>query len=400
MITDTLVHQKMESPKKASSASPPPPPPTTTTTTATSSSNEEAAVVGTKRKVTPEQDTAIKKRPNVVFIPSYDVTKYVVPNDNNNTSSSLKVCKVMVQNLRGGKGDANTDYMVNLLIGKHGLFDLVCKVFEIMKESKLTRDNCGSHLWSVVFHGTKYDNGWRTSLDGYCPGGPMRHVDEHDVRPLKDLKIQVGQKGTWSGESGSFHFVVTEIDGTPEAGVEYPQHSAIKLTCSSALTDDWITASQKAACIQAREAWVAYYKGSSNSSKRDRSTGQVVPCKPLVSPWGSEEFELLGLCLNAGHAFTKSWKLILQYALVTRPQAASSQQWYKLQKEDYRREYVGKGKSAAQMTMLVKKLALNMVTNLPLPPSPAAILEQRNQMVMRRENMLRGMDFSDGDDFY
>lgn len=74
------------------------------------------------------------------------------------------------------------------------LFDLILKAFEILNKEKLTDDEYYSHLWSIVFDGTKFDYGWRVS-----PGtdDPINHIDDHYIK-----------QGKFEGESASFDFVV------------------------------------------------------------------------------------------------------------------------------------------------------------------------------------------------
>ena len=60
--------------------------------------------------------------------------------------------------------------------------------------------------------------------------------------------------------------------------------------------------------------------------------------------------------------FKKSWTSILQYALVDRPEPASSGQWYKLRgKESYKIDYFGKGLSKQQMVVAAKRLCIEML---------------------------------------
>ncbi|CAJ1913516.1 unnamed protein product [Cylindrotheca closterium] len=156
---------------------------------------------GQKREVTlrPEQEALMKKRHKV----ANHVEKDVEHNDGN-SNERHRVCEFLVQNLNADGCHASSDYSVSLLVGRHGF-----------------------HLWSIVFDGTKYRNGWRVCPPGI--GAPRRLIDEQDVRPLKDLEIQVGHKGKFEGESATFSFVVTEIDGVPEQeSMECPN----KMSCA------------------------------------------------------------------------------------------------------------------------------------------------------------------------
>lgn len=344
----------------------------------TSPSASDGKVDGKKRKVTPEQE-AMKKRPKA----ANEVQKA-----DDSANGNYKVCELVIQNLKAARGHAKTNYTVSMLVGKHGLFDLVVKVFHILQEEKLTYDQYYSHLWSVVFDGKRYHNGWRGRG---IPEGPQDHVDDEDTRLLHTLGLKVGQKGKFEGESASFDFVVKKISGVPAKDVEYPKYSAIQTSFGSALSDDWISDDQKTECLQARDKWEAYYSGN-NASKRDRRsrTFEIVACKPEAPQWDNQELELLGLLINAGHKFAKSWNTILQHALVSRPKSATSGQWYKLQKEAYRREWYGRGKSSAEMTLLAKRLAKSRVEHVAMPPTQAEILKERNKMIQRRSRLMNG----------
>ncbi|CAJ1913445.1 unnamed protein product [Cylindrotheca closterium] len=352
---------------------------------------------GKKREVVtlrPEeqQEDMMKKRNKV----ANHVKKDVEQNDGN-SNESHRVCKFLVQNLKAsGDRYASNEYSVSLLVGKNSLYDFVLKVFEILHEARLTDDDYYSHLWSIVFDGTEYHNGWRACPP--CLGAPGRLIDEQDVRPLDDLGLQVGRRGKFKGQSAIFDFTVKEIDGVPEQDAQYPKHSAIQITFSSALSDDWISEAKKKACLKARDDWYNYYNDSSASSKYKqeiRETIVIVNCKPLAPEWTREEIELLGLLMNAGHKFGKSWKMILQYGIVRRSQSASSYQWYKLQKETFKTEWIGRGKTAVEMMLLVKRLAKARVENIPVPLSRTEIAEERRRLTRRVQMNRMGFESSD-----
>lgn len=350
----------MESPKESS-------------TSPTASNGADKSNSTKKRKVTPEQEV-IKKRPKV----ANDVEKA-----DDSSNENYKVCEILIQNLEGGRGYADNNYKLSFLVGKHGLFDLVLKVFEIMHKEQLTGDDYYSHLWSITFDDKKYRYGWR-DYPSKSKNRDTDHIDAQDIRPFRNLDLKVGRTGRFRGESAHFNFIVKKINGSPEKNAEYPMHFAIPMSFSSDLSDDWITESEKAACLQAKDDWRDYFSGEENSSKFDDDF-EVVPCRPLPIKWHADEYEIMSLLINAGHKFAKSWNNILQYALVSRQRQATYCNWSKLDKEAYRRRFAGKGKSEAEMILLAKRLAKYRVENIPMPPTQEKILAERNKMI--QDNM-------------
>jgi len=73
----------------------------------------------------------------------------------------LKVCRFLVKDLCARHGYAKADYHVDLVIGEHGLLDLVLKVFDVLHDGNLTTDTPYAHLWNLTFDGRTYRNGWR-----------------------------------------------------------------------------------------------------------------------------------------------------------------------------------------------------------------------------------------------
>ena len=117
--------------------------------------------------------------------------------------------------------------------------------------------------------------------------------------------------------------------------------------------------------------------------------------------WGWGEIELLGLLINAGHKFKKSWKNILQHGLVNRQESATSVKWYQLAKGGMVQtsgnyatlKNFGKGKSDNAKVRLAKKLAKARVEAMPKPPTRAEILEERRLLMeLHRMRHLRRYD--------
>lgn len=272
------------------------------------------------------------------------------------------VCRFLIKNLQGGGGHAKAEYRIDLVTSKHGLLDMVVKVFEVLQKEKLTADRYSSHLWSLTLAGTNFENGWRSHHSG--PGSKMNHLDEEDIRLLKDLAkpLADGQKGRFSGESAKFDIVVEKavvasIDPTKVKA--YPKLTAVKNPVSSKLEADWLSNQQQADCAMKRAAWIDYYQGDNvwKRDQHDHRSQELVAAKPEHGRWSPDELEIMGLLMKAGCKFKKSWKNILEFALVDRAETSASGQWYKLQKATYHLDYIGRNKSNEQRILLAKRLA-------------------------------------------
>lgn len=81
----------------------------------------------------------------------------------------LTVCRFVIKRLEGAGRDpendlggyATSDYYIDLVKQHHGLYDLVCKVYDILQKERLSRDSVFSHLWNLGFAGKVFCNGWR-----------------------------------------------------------------------------------------------------------------------------------------------------------------------------------------------------------------------------------------------
>jgi hypothetical protein len=305
------------------------------------------------------------------------------------------VCRFLIKNLQGGEGHAKAEYRIDLVTSTHGLLDIVLKVFEVLQKERLTTDIYSSHLWSLTLAGTKFENGWRMlHHSGPGPGWKMNHLDEEDIRLLKDLAkpLSEGQKGRFSGASVKFDIVVEKafvasIDPTKVKA--YPKLTAVEHHVSSKLDADWLSNQQQEDCALKRAAWADYYQGD-NVWKRDRRTREMVPGKPEHGRWGPDELEIMGLLMKAGCKFKKSWKNILEFALVDRAETSASGQWYKLQKESYCLDYIGRNKSNEERILLAKRLAKSRMetfleTAVPkLEPHPW----EKTEMVLRKRGLI------------
>mmetsp|Transcript_21444 Transcript_21444/g.35500 ORF Transcript_21444/g.35500 Transcript_21444/m.35500 type:complete len:386 (-) Transcript_21444:80-1237(-) len=267
------------------------------------------------------------------------------------------VCRFLIQNIQARSEHAKSNYHVDLLVSQHGLFDIVLQVWEILMNESLTQDLYTSHLWSLQFNKVRYSYGWRR-----CSGATVKnHLDEESIIPLKDLNVSTGQKGHFNGESASFDFVLVDADYKhPAAAVdEYPKTTALAASFTSDLSNDWIhsNAGLEQAALEFRKNYKEYIQGDQNEWRHDRQTYEFVLCKPESPRWTHEEETIMGLLLRAGCKFVKSWKSVLQYTLVHRAQTAASGQWYKLQREAYRLEYIGRNLDTEARMVLAKRLA-------------------------------------------
>jgi hypothetical protein len=175
--------------------------------------------------------------------------------------------------------------------------------------------------------------------------------------------------------------VVVDIDNTSAASAgrvkEFIKRwAAVSVPLSSDLADaDWISETCKQNTLRLRQEWATYmggprvWKYKRPWDRRDDDDDVDIDddgyylAKPLSPPWTPSEFEFLGLLLQAGCKFKKSWDNILKYVLVNRAEPATSYQWYKLQNEGYRLEWFGRGLQKTEMIVLVKRLAQPAIQN-------------------------------------
>jgi hypothetical protein len=207
------------------------------------------------------------------------------PTNNNSTTT----CRFLIQNLKRGTGVggfAMSDYHVDLVIGQHGLFDLIVQVFDILRSpaEKLTSDSYYSHLWDFDFAGVPYTYGWRahdkneirnSSSESTFNG--KHHIDEETIHPLDKLPtpLAVGQKGSIGGRSSSFDVTLVKLvvvddkdsgyTSAASAGREkefIQRWAAVSVPFSSDLADaDWISETCKRDVSRLRQEWAHYMGG-------------------------------------------------------------------------------------------------------------------------------------------
>jgi hypothetical protein len=321
------------------------------------------------------------------------------------SDESTVVCRFRISQLRvpGSSAYAKNDYFVDLVKSQHGLLDLVTSVFVILQQrEKLTSDQFYSHLWYMKFNNIKYAYGWRTT-NGTSSGGDVtvsNHLDEQEPRLLNALPflLEKGQKGSFHGESANFDMVVedaaleTLLDAA-QAASSYPKITAIPNTMSSKLESDFIPSDDqtKQECHSLAQKWLAYYQGN-NEWRRDRDTCEWVLRQPIRPAWGAEECQIMGLLLNSGCKFKKSWTNVLRYAFLDRSEGATSGEWYKLQKESYRRDHIGRSlPSKEERILLAKRLAKARMLKLlqaGVPDGPPPHPHERTEKVLRKRGMI------------
>ena len=229
------------------------------------------------------------------------------------TKQKLTVCRFFITKLEAREGFAKSDYTIDLIIEKHGLYDLVSTVFEILHHENLTDDRLTSHLWGIDFDGLRYKYGWRDSRflgdsikDWNRP--PNKTDIDHGERrifaslanPLKD-----GQKGRFSGESAEFNVVVecASVETIEDDAIDiqiahpfyreqtksslpsYPKFVKIETKVSGAVMNDWIDRDTMVRCDQLRLAWSDYFHSENDWALDDRTaryiTSLLNPCHPV-----------------------------------------------------------------------------------------------------------------------
>lgn len=328
----------------------------------------EVIAIGTGTAVSPEGDSVSTEESAARGGNGVDCATKTVET----SSAKISICRVLVTDLKGGRGNAKTDYRIDLEKSKAGLYDIVDLIYTILRKEKLTSDSIHSHLWNLQFGGMTYQNGWRRKMTPYADAEYDRPSNEYDLdegqrRILNSLEkpIEIGQKGQCSGESAQFSFVVenanVEVEDEPtNTPPVYTCITAVPIKGPSKVENDWVTSDERSRALQLSSAWQSYMQGE-NSWKRDRRTHEYIRTKPLPRCWSGDEVEILGLLINAGAQFKKSWTSIMQFAFIGRAETATSGQWYKLKKEDYRREHTGKGLSSAECIRLAKRLSESLL---------------------------------------
>jgi hypothetical protein len=306
------------------------------------------------------------------------------------TNKTYTITRFLVKQLKGGAGYAKTDFYVDLVESEHGLLTLVKAVFDILQKNNLTGDAYYSHLWSITLHGVCYEHGWRN-----CRQMKVKnHVDDQDIQVLAQLDnaLQKGQKGSFRGESAKFDVVIDNCDLlkkkklSVEEIANYPKTTAIPSApgLDATMSDAFVSEEVKEGAQKLRIGWKNHLEGD-NEWRRDRESREFewVIGKPLPRVWDFDEMQILGLLLNSNQKFKKSWTNLLQFAFCDRAETATSQQWYKLRKESYRMEYIGRGLCKDEQVILAKRLCLARLEKMleagvpTLGPHPLEIVESR-----------------------
>lgn len=92
-----------------------------------------AATARTTADVSTDADNTVKGAPK--SLSSSITTDTTVPAAVSNEQDEItdeKVCRFLITNLQGGRGYAKTDYRIDLLQSRHGLYDIAVAVFDII----------------------------------------------------------------------------------------------------------------------------------------------------------------------------------------------------------------------------------------------------------------------------
>ena len=357
-------------------------------------SSEDQVATGAAELEAPASISALESLTHIV-----ESEATAPPTNGAKSNDKLTVSRFLIQNIQGGRGYATADYSIEFIREKHGLYDLVSAVFGIMWKEKLTQDDIYSHLWNVTFEGTTCSvlACFANPVEGTYDRSPTSgDIDEGESRIFSSLAVPLakGQKGSFSGSSANFDFVVDdaavgEVDESdivvtlysPWGGVQkseddkdkekkddknassltmtnYPKCKKVASQLSGSMDSDWIASTEtKTKCLRLSNAWFEFFQGL-NSWKRDRRTLGWLPTKPQSPPWNVDEITIIGLLLNSDSKFKKSWTNILQYAFLNRTESATSMKWYLLKgKESYRIEHYGRGMTNENRIKLAKRLA-------------------------------------------
>jgi len=305
-------------------------------------------------------------------------------------NSNQTICRFLVKNIQASKL-STVNLTVDLLLERDSLLAFAENVFDagLKKHGKVECCGLVSQLWNLTFDGVTYLGGRREGILSCWNFPNMPHIDNHEPRFLKDLPLEVGKYGCFTVHSmGTFDFEVqslTNVTSKNEPDTSYPIKSKeVKLKLSTKLECDFLTASEQQAALTLRRQYDAHYTGK-NGWKRDRQTGRILPSVPLRKPWRGREKDLIVLLQHAGAKFKKSWNAILQYGVIDRPEAASSGQWYKIQREGHLYHVGGltKGMSKDQALVAAKNLCQTMLERFvragaPQPdPQPFSVYENR-----------------------
>eukprot|EP00814_Leptocylindrus_danicus_P016660 CAMPEP_0116034296 /NCGR_PEP_ID=MMETSP0321-20121206/19521_1 /TAXON_ID=163516 /ORGANISM="Leptocylindrus danicus var. danicus, Strain B650" /LENGTH=359 /DNA_ID=CAMNT_0003510577 /DNA_START=17 /DNA_END=1096 /DNA_ORIENTATION=- len=292
------------------------------------------------------------------------------------TEGKVEICRFLIKDINSDEaGHLLSSLYIDLIRSQHGLYDLVSTVFDVLNDKGLSSDSVYSHLWSLKLAGFTYQYGWR-----FCGGKTTQNsvkpntLDEAEPRIISTLAIPLadGQKGRFIGSNIQFSIVVKsaaleEIDPTTTAQNEmermrslYPRVTEVPNEISADIfQQDWITAAEMGLCENLRSHFEIFTRGKNSWKPIGRDLIGYEPCKTKHPEWNlGRENEIIGLLMNAGYKFKKSWNNILKFAFINRSEGATSYHWHRLRNEDYFEiEHYGRNLSNERKIITAKVLA-------------------------------------------
>ena len=306
--------------------------------------------------------------------------------DDDDRSSKLTICRFLIQNLKGEgldpedntSGFAKCDYYIDLIKERHGLYDLISEIHDILHRENLSDRSINSSYWSVKFAGTTYHNGVRRydHLAGEYDRPPNgTDIDDGELRILASLTKPVakGDAGRFMGKAAvGFSFLVEDaafdaIDASDENLKLYRKVTQVKAKHSSFAELDWISTGEITRCADLRASWKTLLQVD-KYWRPDFSNGSSSFLKVAPGFFGRfdydvDELQLMGLLMNAEVKFKKAWNAVLKYALLNRTEGAVSTKWYQLRGKDMFIDHVGKNMSIDDRASLAKRLAKKRMPN-------------------------------------
>ena len=213
--------------------------------------------------------------------------------------------------------------------GPNAVKQLVKYLFESSLE-KLTGEKLTSHLWFIR-------DEWNRRLllcsddivdDDF--GGGCSDSDEDDNYPHIDVdNLEVGDVLHFSYDEHShrpvfYKFTLTKVSPTLDPEEVFPRYSTV--AARSELTQAEKVESGK--YRQRREELARAGRLIAFSRSNALKTGGDGMVQLPDEEWGRDELQSISLLIKAGMGFKAAWKNLLQYALLTRSEAATSNKFY------------------------------------------------------------------------
>jgi len=328
----------------------------------------------------------------------------------------LSVCKFTISSIyHGPENDDN--FSVLLIPSQHGLYDLIDAVFK-HSLTKLTEGwTIDSRMWTVDFDNTKSTNN-STSTTSTATSASVKKkakfvslieesmLEFYDATPLvcdreqrrifSDLEtsdvfpFEKNSKGYFEFDHRPVKFRFTlaevrvadlEVDSRDKNAIEqYPKCQPIEsaITITAVGEAEFVTPEEQRIIKQLSAAYTSFYQNL-NGWQLERRTRRYKPAKPSAPEWSNAEIEMMGLFMNSGWKFAKSWKCGLMYAFPHRTKSSAQGKWYALQKESYRIESAGRTLSPNQKVIRAKKLCLELMEEMIEQGAPQPIRKPKDR---------------------